>query len=82
MSTWLKVSRSSIIAIRSPERLEGTLAVLLEHDADTQIIEKGLGANDAPRNTHLLKVKRGEAWWASFADSIQKNFSNQANIMN
>ncbi|MXZ00181.1 DUF123 domain-containing protein [Candidatus Poribacteria bacterium] len=72
----------SIIAIRSPERLEGTLAVLLEHDADTQIIEKGLGANDAPRNTHLLKVKRDEAWWASFADSIQKNFSNQANIMN
>ena len=72
----------NIIAIRSPERLEHTIAVLLEHDADTQIIEKGLGANDAPRNTHILRVNAGESWWASLADNIQKNFSNPANIMN
>ena len=72
----------NIIAIRSPERLEGTFAVLLEHDADTQIIEKGLGANDAPRSTHLLRVNADEVGWVSFADSIQKNFSNRANIIN
>ncbi len=66
----------NIIAIRSPERLESTIAGLLEHDADTQIIEKGLGANDAPRNTHILRANADETWWASFAYSIQENFSN------
>ena len=72
----------NIIAIRSPERLEHTIAGLLENDADTQIIEKGLGANDAPRNTHILQASTDEAWWVSFADSIQENFSNPANIIN
>ena len=72
----------NIIAIRSPERLEHTIAGLLENDADTQIIEKGLGANDAPRNTHILQPSTDEAWWISFADSIQENFSNPANIIN
>ncbi len=72
----------NIIAIRSPERLEHTIAVLLEQDADTQIIEKGLGANDAPRNTHILRTSTHETWWVSFADRIQENFSNPANIIN
>ena len=71
----------NIIAIRSPERLEYTIAVLLEHDAETQIIEKGLGANDAPRNTHILRTSRDESWWSSVADRIQENFSNQANTI-
>ena len=65
----------NIIAIRSPERLEHTIAVLLEHDAETQIIEKGLGANDAPRNTHILRASTDKAWWASVTDKIQENFS-------
>ena len=62
----------NVIAIRSPERLEHTIADLLEHDTDTQIIEKGLGANDVPCNTHLLRVKTDEMWWTSFAGNIQK----------
>ncbi len=62
----------NIIAIRSPERLEHTIAGLLEQDAETQIIEKGLGANDAPRSTHILRVSTDETWWASFADSIRR----------
>lgn len=62
----------NVIAIRSPERLEHTIAGLLEHDTDTRIIEKGLGANDAPCNTHLLRVKTDEMWWTSFAGNIQK----------
>ncbi len=69
----------NVIAIRSPERLEHTIAELLERDANTQIIEKGLGANDAPRNTHLLRVTTDETWWTSLADSIQANFVYQAN---
>ena len=69
----------NIIAIRSTKRLEWTIAGLLERDADTQIIEKGLGANDAPRNTHLLRVNADETWWTSLIDNIQKNFLSQAN---
>ncbi len=72
----------SILAIRSPERLEHPIAVLLERDTETQIIEKGLGANDAPRNTHILRANADEAWWASFADRIQENFSNQTSTIN
>lgn len=64
----------NVIAIRSPERLEYTIAELLERDTDTQIIEKGLGANDAPRNTHILRINADETWWASLADNIQENF--------
>ena len=64
----------NVIAIRSPERLEHTIAELLEHDTNTQIIEKGLGANDAPRNTHILCVNADKTWWLSLADNIQQNF--------
>ena len=64
----------NIIAIRSPERLEYTVAELLESNTETQIIEKGLGANDTPRNTHLLRVNASEMWWALFAGNIQENF--------
>ena len=69
----------NVIAIRSPERLEHTIAKLLERNPDTQIIEKGLGANDTPHNTHLLRVNAGETWWTSLADNMQKNFVNPAN---
>jgi len=72
----------NVIAIRSPERLEHTIAKLLERNLDTQIIEKGLGANDTPRNTHLLRVNAGETWWASLADNMQGNFANRANSVN
>ena len=47
----------NIYAIRSPERLENKIAKRLEHDPHTEIIEPGLGANDAPGNTHLLRVQ-------------------------
>ena len=55
----------SVYVIRSPKRLEGRLARQLERDSHTQVIERGLGANDVPGNTHLLHVRAGEAWLAS-----------------
>ena len=54
-----------IYAIRSPKRLEDKLAKRLEEDPHTEIIERGLGANDMPGNTHLLHVSAAEAWWES-----------------
>ena len=70
----------NIFAIRSPERLENRIAKWLEGDPRTNIIEPGLGANDAPGNTHILRVPEDRTWWASIANNIQKNFLNQANI--
>ena len=54
-----------IYAIRSCKRLENRLAKQLEEDPHTEIIERGLGANDVPGNTHLLHVSAAEAWWES-----------------
>ena len=47
----------------------------LEQDPHTQVIERGLGANDVPGNTHLLRVRADESWWGSlpteFANMIR-----------
>ena len=59
-----------IVAIRSQKRLEDRLAKQLEEDPHTGIIERGLGANDVPGNTHLLHVSATEEWWASRADLL------------
>ena len=62
-------------AIRSSERLENRLAKKLEQDPHTQVIERGLGANDVPGNTHVLRVCADETWWRAlpteFANIIQ-----------
>ncbi len=71
----------NIIAIRSPERLEYTIAEQLEDNADTQIIEKGLGANDVPRNTHVLRVNADETWWESIAEDLQEIFLSDSHII-
>ena len=70
----------NIFAIRSAERLENGIAKWLEGDPQTTIIEPGLGANDVPGNTHLLRVREDRTWWRSLANNIQESFSNQANI--
>ena len=65
-------------AIRSAERLEDRLAKKLEQDPHTQIIERGLGANDVPGNTHLLRVCADGSWWESLpavlANMTQSDF--------
>lgn len=53
-----------ISAIRSRKRLEGRLAKRLEEDPHTGVIERGLGANDVPGNTHLLHINAADGWWA------------------
>lgn len=64
----------NIIAIRSPIRLESTIAKYLEQNPATQIIEKGLGANDSPKNTHVLRIDDEDRYWESIADYIQNQF--------
>ena len=60
----------NIFAIRSPERLENKIAKRLEQNPYTSIIERGLGANDAPGATHLLHVRADETWWALLIDDV------------
>ena len=67
----------NILAIRSPERLENRIAKRLEQDPRTEIIESGLGANDAPGSTHLLRLRADDAWWMSIADNMSENLLNQ-----
>lgn len=62
----------NIFAIRSPERLENRLAKRLEQDPHTEIIERGLGANDTPGNTHLLRIRGDRMWWASLTDKVKR----------
>ena len=59
-----------VFAIRSRKRLEDRLGKQLEVDPHTAVIERGLGANDVPGNTHLLHVKAMEAWWTSLPNLL------------
>ena len=59
----------NIFAIRSHKRLENRIAKQLERDPHTDVIERGLGANDTPGNTHLLRVQADSAWWMSLTDN-------------
>lgn len=73
----------NIIAIRSPERLENRIAKWLERDPQTDIIEPGLGANDAPGATHLLRLWADDMGWMSLTDDVMdflgENTLNRAN---
>ena len=65
------VEIEGVIAIRSAGRLESRIAHLLDADSATAVIEAGLGANDSPGSTHLLRVNVGEWWWNDLPTSIQ-----------
>lgn len=64
----------NIIAIRSPERLENRIAKWLEGNPQTDIIEPGLGANDAPGATHLLRFQADDIGWASFVETVGNTY--------
>lgn len=56
-----------VILLRSPRRLEGMIAALLERDAHTSVLAPGLGARDDPDRTHLLYLEiHLEDWWNQF----------------
>ena len=51
------------VILRTRAKIERELGRLLLNDPCAAIIEKGLGANDIPGNTHILKIDAEEAWW-------------------
>ncbi|ACF14427.1 conserved hypothetical protein [Chloroherpeton thalassium ATCC 35110] len=50
----MAVEINSVYAIRSEVRYESILAERFQADSRTWILEKGLGANDSPKHTHVL----------------------------
>ena len=60
--------------LRTPECLEARLGQFLECDPRTIVVEKGLGANDVPGNTHLLGLAAGDAWWAMLPERLSDEF--------
>lgn len=66
----------NVIAIRSSMKLESTIGKYLELNSQSQIIEKGLGANDAPNHTYILRVNSDDKWWSSIANGIKNNYLN------
>lgn len=64
------VSVSGIIMICSQLCLEGKLARWLTESPVTSILEKGLGANDDPGATHLLRVDAPPEWWSELTGHL------------
>lgn len=60
--------------LRTPEYLEERLGQFLERDPHTIVVENGLGANDVPGNTHLLRFSGGAAWWSSLPRRLSVEF--------
>ncbi len=60
--------------LRTPECLEARLGQFLECDPHTIVVERGLGANDVPGNTHLLGLATGDAWWAMLPERLNDEF--------
>lgn len=59
------------IVIRSEKRLERELGQLLESEPGVHIFEKGLGANDVPGNTHILRLEADDEWWRSLPNKLK-----------
>jgi Uri superfamily endonuclease len=66
----LSVELIAAYLLRLPERVERELGQLLQKDSATQVFERGLGANDVPGNTHILRVHGGEAWWQELPEKL------------
>ena len=65
---------NGVCILRTRGNFEERLGRFLERDPHTVVIEKGLGANDAPGNTHLLRLAAGDAWWATLPDRLNAQF--------
>ncbi len=61
-----------VLIIRSPKRLESTVAHILATDPRAAPLAAGLGAADAPGETHLFRVPGDDAWWEILAERVRK----------
>jgi len=66
-----KVQLIQVFVLRSVTPLEKSMGQMLEREPATFVIERGLGANDFPGNTHLLGVHAPEGWWRSLPAKME-----------
>jgi Uri superfamily endonuclease len=59
------VTLAQIFLLHSPRRLETAVARWLMAQPETAVIVPGLGARDAPGDTHLLRVTAPAGWWTA-----------------
>jgi len=64
------VDLSAVYVVRCDQILESKIGDLLENDSATVVFEKGLGANDRPGHTYLLRVDADENWWKSLPQRL------------
>ncbi len=59
------------LVIRLSRRMESTVAQLLAADSHTTPLAAGLGASDAPGETHIFRVPDGDEWWNAMVEKIK-----------
>lgn len=62
----------AVYVVRCNKVLESQIGDLLENDGATVVIEKGLGANDRPGHTYLLRVDADETWWTNLSHCLDQ----------
>ncbi len=61
--------------LRTTRRLEASLGQFIERDPHAVVFEKGLGANDVPGNTHILRIEAPAAWWEGLRQRLKRHFN-------
>lgn len=69
-----EVDLCGVYVLRTDRKLEASLGKFLESDPHTIVFEKGLGANDVPDNTHILRVEAPERWWRELEQRLKAQF--------
>jgi hypothetical protein len=50
------------------------LGQFIKRDPHAFVFEKGLGANDVPGNTHILRIEAPAAWWNGLRPRLKRHF--------
>ena len=61
---------AAVYPVRSSVRMEPHIGDLLEVDPKTEIVEEGLGANDRPGSTYLLRLEAEKSWWSELPQRL------------
>ena len=64
------VELTGAVIMRHAVGIEAALGKRMERDPRAFVFEKGLGANDIPGNTHLLRIEADDAWWRELPEKV------------
>lgn len=61
---------SHVLILRRQFYVEDDLAHFIMNEPESSIVVKGLGAQDKPGQTHLLRIKEVSVWWQQLPERI------------